>query len=251
MKNTRIHWFKDRFVERSSAQSMRCCVCGVKYWMPQSKAAKYITCGPDCAMKRRVNLKEERRRLCATCGKEFYPRTTQISAGVGTFCSQACNSTSHAALRAPEARAKSEASFKISLAAGCVRLMKGPLNGMWRGGREEVMRRYVESGSSAASSRRYRENNPESHREKSQRRRGRKTGRLERGTVKRIGEYQKWLCAICHKSVRKSYHVDHIMPLALGGEHAGHNIQILCPTCNLKKSAKHPIAYMQERGFLI
>jgi hypothetical protein len=29
------------------------------------------------------------------------------------------------------------------------------------------------------------------------------------------------------------------------------NVQLLCPPCNLKKHAKDPIQFMQERGFLL
>ena len=29
------------------------------------------------------------------------------------------------------------------------------------------------------------------------------------------------------------------------------NLQLLCPTCNTKKSAKHPIDFMQSRGLLL
>ena len=47
------------------------------------------------------------------------------------------------------------------------------------------------------------------------------------------------------------HHVDHIVPLAKGGQHVASNIQILCPTCNVRKSAKDPIDFMQSRGFLL
>ena len=40
-------------------------------------------------------------------------------------------------------------------------------------------------------------------------------------------------------------------PLALGGSNDKANLQLLCPTCNAKKSAKHPIDFMQSRGLLL
>lgn len=40
------------------------------------------------------------------------------------------------------------------------------------------------------------------------------------------------------------------MPIARGGSNTDDNVQLLCPACNLKKSAKHPVDFMQERGFL-
>lgn len=41
------------------------------------------------------------------------------------------------------------------------------------------------------------------------------------------------------------------MPLAKGGEHTPFNIQLLCPRCNVRKSAKHPVDFMQENGYLL
>ena len=41
------------------------------------------------------------------------------------------------------------------------------------------------------------------------------------------------------------------MPLARGGKHEASNLQLLCPPCNMSKNAKHPIDFMQQRGFLL
>jgi 5-methylcytosine-specific restriction endonuclease McrA len=46
-------------------------------------------------------------------------------------------------------------------------------------------------------------------------------------------------------------HVDHILPLALGGDNRRKNIQLLCPTCNLSKGAHHPIDHAQRNGLLL
>ncbi|MEV4606157.1 HNH endonuclease [Neorhizobium sp. LMR1-1-1.1] len=64
---------------------------------------------------------------------------------------------------------------------------------------------------------------------------------------------QKYRCAECGASVRKTTerHVDHIMPLSRGGSNGKQNLQVLCPPCNLKKAAKHPIDFAQERGRLL
>lgn len=50
-------------------------------------------------------------------------------------------------------------------------------------------------------------------------------------------------CCVCQKDLDKegynSFHVDHIVPLAKGGEpYCLDNLQLLCPTCNLKKGDK-------------
>jgi 5-methylcytosine-specific restriction endonuclease McrA len=47
------------------------------------------------------------------------------------------------------------------------------------------------------------------------------------------------------------FHVDHIKPLALGGQHEPGNIQLLCPTCNVRKSCTDPIQYAQRNGRLL
>lgn len=56
------------------------------------------------------------------------------------------------------------------------------------------------------------------------------------------------VCGVCLQTVRP--HLDHIMPISKGGQNIDTNVQLLCPTCNLSKHAKHPIDFMQERGFL-
>jgi 5-methylcytosine-specific restriction endonuclease McrA len=68
--------------------------------------------------------------------------------------------------------------------------------------------------------------------------------------VREVMRLQRYSCASCATSVREKYHVDHHIPIKLGGDNSRSNIQILCPTCNLTKNAKHPVDFMQSRGFL-
>jgi 5-methylcytosine-specific restriction endonuclease McrA len=59
-------------------------------------------------------------------------------------------------------------------------------------------------------------------------------------------------CAYCLTSFRiAGYHIDHVVPLKLGGHNGITNIQLLCPPCNTRKSAKDPIKFRQENGFLL
>lgn len=70
--------------------------------------------------------------------------------------------------------------------------------------------------------------------------------------VKRILEMQKRKCAACYKKLEgENYHVDHIVPLALGGSNWARNLQILCPPCNMSKGAKAPEEFYTARGFLL
>lgn len=59
-------------------------------------------------------------------------------------------------------------------------------------------------------------------------------------------KYQDYKCVYCKADISASHHMDHIMPLALGGEHSVENIQCTCATCNFRKSAKHPDEWMLE-----
>lgn len=97
--------------------------------------------------------------------------------------------------------------------------------------------------------------NPDSNRVKLQNRRVRKResgGRLSPDLAKRLLKLQRGKCACgCRQPLGDDYHLDHIMPLALGGSNADDNIQLLRAECNLRKSAKHPVNFMQERGFLL
>lgn len=51
---------------------------------------------------------------------------------------------------------------------------------------------------------------------------------------------QNGKCWWCGKSVKRKFHVDHIIPLAKGGSNKPNNICISCPTCNSQKSDRMP-----------
>jgi 5-methylcytosine-specific restriction endonuclease McrA len=55
-------------------------------------------------------------------------------------------------------------------------------------------------------------------------------------------------CANCSISIEFGYHIDHIMPIALGGSNHITNIQLLCAPCNRRKHAKHPSQWAAENG---
>ena len=76
-------------------------------------------------------------------------------------------------------------------------------------------------------------------------------GRLSIGIADKLYALQKGKCACCARSIKNGYHIDHIIPLALGGKNTDDNVQLLRPRCNQRKSAKHPIDYMQSKGLLL
>ncbi len=244
-------WYAERFMPNQSKVEKTCPACETHFWVPQSEVLRRLTCGLTCRRLINAKAKEARMRDCCHCGKRFLPRTTQVSLGQGKYCSISCATNGNGQLWTKEVKTRAVATFKEGVASGRVVVPRGKDHRDWKGGPEASMKRRQESGKNLASLRRYRANNPTFMAETQKRRRGRKIGRLPRGTIKRIGDLQRWRCAACVVVIKTGYHVDHIMPLALGGEHSPSNIQLLCGPCNLRKSAKHPVRFMQERGFLL
>lgn len=77
-------------------------------------------------------------------------------------------------------------------------------------------------------------------------------GRLSNGIAAKLLVLQRGMCACCRVDITITpYEMDHIEPLKLGGLNVDWNIQLLCASCNSKKSAKQPHKFMQERGFLL
>jgi len=58
--------------------------------------------------------------------------------------------------------------------------------------------------------------------------------------IKALFATQHGKCAACGHSIARAYHVDHVMPISLGGSNGPENLQLLCPPCNLKKHNMHP-----------
>ena len=76
--------------------------------------------------------------------------------------------------------------------------------------------------------------------------------KLSKGLMAKLMALQKGKCACCHIGLKEvKVHMDHIMPLALGGSNDDSNIQLLCQGCNQVKHAKHPVEFMQSRGMLL
>lgn len=97
--------------------------------------------------------------------------------------------------------------------------------------------------------------NPDACRVIRQNRRARKLesgGKLSKGLAARLFKLQRGKCACgCKQPLGNDYHLDHNMPLALGGSNTDDNMQLLRQRCNNQKHAKHPIDFMQSRGFLL
>lgn len=102
--------------------------------------------------------------------------------------------------------------------------------------------------------RNWRSSNPDAVRLIHQNRRAKKRengGVLSKGLAQKLFKLQKGMCPCCKKSLGKDYELDHIYPIALGGANSDENIQLLRKQCNRRKRAKHPVDFMQSRGFLL
>lgn len=96
--------------------------------------------------------------------------------------------------------------------------------------------------------REYRLKNPEKCRARKRKRRAAKRA----GVVEGLMRLQRGRCAYCRERLVPAItHIDHVMPLALGGPDHRKNLQLACADCNISKSAKDPIAFSQERGMLL
>lgn len=100
----------------------------------------------------------------------------------------------------------------------------------------------------------WQQNNPDKCRVHKQNRRARMKfngGTLSSDIVQSLFEKQRGKCACCGKSLGKNFHLDHIIPLVLGGPNTDDNAQLLTQRCNMQKGAKHPIEFMQQKGYLL
>jgi 5-methylcytosine-specific restriction endonuclease McrA len=106
----------------------------------------------------------------------------------------------------------------------------------------------------AATNARWRKKHPEATRVYAQNRSARQRangGKLSTGLSAKLFKLQRGLCPCCGKTLGADFHLDHIIPIKLGGMNIDSNIQLLRKRCNIQKSAKHPIEFMQSRGFLL
>lgn len=76
-------------------------------------------------------------------------------------------------------------------------------------------------------------------------------GKLSAGLAKNLLKLQQGKCPCCQQPLGNDFHLDHVMPLSRGGLNIDSNMQLLRAVCNLNKSAKDPIRFMQQRGFLL
>ena len=145
-----------------------------------------------------------------------------------------------------------------------IKLLANARSKKWRKNNLEKSRKISNESSS-----KYWKNNPEKRREKlnnwrstnniahkaiAQKRRAlnkNAEGFFNKNDIKNLFLTQNNKCVYCNLHLAiTGYHIDHIMPLVLGGSNWINNIQLLCPQCNLKKHAKNPDIYEKEIGYI-
>lgn len=100
----------------------------------------------------------------------------------------------------------------------------------------------------------YKAANPEKGRQHVQNRRAKvrgNGGKLSKDISAKLFALQRGKCPCCAQPLGDDYHLDHKMPLALGGTNTDDNMQLMRAQCNTSKGARHPIDYMQSKGFLL
>lgn len=121
--------------------------------------------------------------------------------------------------------------------------------------RQNAQRRAANPELARQKSREWFARNPEKRAIYEQNRRAKKRasgGKLSPDLKVRLFASQKGCCACCRRDLPiEEFHLDHVMPLSKGGSHEDKNMQLLCQPCNQSKYAKHPVDFMQERGYLL
>ena len=96
-----------------------------------------------------------------------------------------------------------------------------------------------------------RQNDPSLEKVKAAIRRSRKLaspGKISKDIVQKLLIQQNGLCACCGVKLNGQYHLDHILPLSLGGANSDENVQLLLPICNLQKHNSHPKVFLARRA---
>ena len=240
-----------------TAVTVACAVCGAGFTVKAADAGRRKTCSRACAgtLRRggRPLTNGDGTATCRACGEtkrlRAFPRRTdgQIR-GECTGCRATRQRDGHARRRAERGRvypppAKTCGACGETKPAGDFPFRKGALDGLgWRC-------RPCQS----AYYRTWRRRDPVARRAygaawRSACRRKGAPGTFSPADVLRLWHRQRGECARCGVRFGKrpedgGYHVDHVTPVSRGGSNWPRNLQLLCPTDNLRKNAKTPAEY--------
>ena len=203
---------------------------------------------------------------CEHCGKTFTRKQSQVSKYGRHFCSTTCHALGKTL--SPEERRRRRAlackKWSDKNRDKVATYYKPEKQKKYREANREKLRRWFaeyhqkHAAVKRARSMQWRKDNPDrykaNHRASQQTRRARELkaeGRFTRNDINIILHRQKERCVYCGASLKKSYHIDHVVPLSKGGTNWPQNIQLLCAVCNRAKAAKLPEEYGRSIGLLL
>lgn len=200
------------------------------------------------------------KKTCTKCGVEklcpHFSKDKQKRDGLCSAC-KACDAAASAARsRAHPEKAKARSAAHYEANKGKVKeasidwRVKNPQRFL----EASLIWRSENKSKLAAANAKWAKANPEVVRIKSHNRRAKKRmngGTLSKGLTAKLFALQGGMCPCCRQPLGVDFQMDHIQPLALGGTNTDDNMQLLRQRCNGQKHARHPVDFMQSRGFLL
>jgi 5-methylcytosine-specific restriction endonuclease McrA len=76
-------------------------------------------------------------------------------------------------------------------------------------------------------------------------------GRVSKRLVQSLFGQQDGLCAYCRVTLSGGYHVEHIVPLCVGGTNGTHNLILACPPCNHTAGGKAFSNFATKQAYIL
>jgi 5-methylcytosine-specific restriction endonuclease McrA len=205
-----------------------CLECGAVFYVPPSRIGK-TTCSIKCRDARRLKEtfnRETNAKKCAKCGEwksvESFVKSNTPS-GCHSYC-KVCSSTWFHERRGTDLADRKPYRPQLNLSKEERRIRRNEFAKKWRIANMPKVLMW---------------NRLRMQRERS-------AGEMpHRHEVGRLMCMQDARCTYCRVLLSDQFHIDHKTPISRGGSNDIGNLQILCPTCNMKKGAKTHDEYMR------
>lgn len=216
---------------RKKSKPQTCQRCGAIFQIPGTRLRKY--CSAACYNEAKADNGKiiGQTKHCAKCGayKSFaaFPKQPSGRAGLGTYCKDCANEM--------------------------FRVMNGNTQGPSGRKKQSLMTAQELKDHLTAQRRAYRERNREYVRTQNKLRhlKNRAAGHApDKYDLGRMLCSQDARCTYCADLLPRQTHLDHKMPVSRGGTNALPNLQLLCPTCNMRKGAMTHEEYARKLGLM-